>query len=500
MLALMACLLSFAQTQFTVDELFHLRHHKKRARFMPLALPDLKTQHLDPADSGAGLGAARGEPHLKELVGRINAALSPFFRDADKKKSAAQRRCFKGWSIMPNAFLPGCPSIGGCKTFKGIEAAKKACEELGSHCGGLIEKRNGQFEMRAGNSPVTSTAGEQAHVKIPCTKPITAENVYDAFHHAIDAARQDPSLHLDAHDHMHDGLVYSKQNPDAAKRNFGAKQQDTIFLSVASYRDENCGATVASAFEQAAAPELLAVGVVEQNCHGDCLIGTGWGATRRIVKAPPDVDCLTAYCASRVGRPICDSGRVKLLRLNESESYGPLFARYIASKLWSGQEYFAQVDSHTAFKKDWDSKMIKQMQLTPSFPSSVISNYPPGSEQQRWASASETPMALCNIVFSSRIMRLGETKRTYVQTPGEPPRHALYIAAGFLFTHASFLREVPFDPYLPYIFMGEEIIMTTRAWTAGFDMYGPTEDICKHMYVRQEASKFWWVLLLCIFF
>jgi hypothetical protein len=26
-------------------------------------------------------------------------------------------------------------------------------------------------------------------------------------------------------------------------------------------------------------------------------------------------------------------------------------------------------------------------------------------------------------------------------------------------THASFLHEVPFDPYLPYHFMGEEIIM-----------------------------------------
>jgi hypothetical protein len=26
---------------------------------------------------------------------------------------------------------------------------------------------------------------------------------------------------------------------------------------------------------------------------------------------------------------------------------------------------------------------------------------------------------------------------------------------------------------------------------AGFDIYGPTDDICKHMYTRQESSKFW---------
>ena len=62
---------------------------------------------------------------------------------------------------------------------------------------------------------------------------------------------------------------------------------DSIFLSVASYRDPNCGPTVSRAFKYAKNPELLTVGVVEQNCHEKCLTGTGWAETRRIVETKP---------------------------------------------------------------------------------------------------------------------------------------------------------------------------------------------------------------------
>ena len=55
----------------------------------------------------------------------------------------------------------------------------------------------------------------------------------------------------------------------------------------------------------------------------------------------------------------------------------------------------------------------------------------------------------------------------------------------------DFLREVPFDPFLPWIFMGEEIIMSTRLWTAGYDIFSPTRDVVGHIYVRRHKPKFW---------
>lgn len=51
------------------------------------------------------------------------------------------------------------------------------------------------------------------------------------------------------------------------------REDGTIFLSIATYRDENCLNTVKWAFEKAKHPEKLYVGMVQQNCHKDCQSG-----------------------------------------------------------------------------------------------------------------------------------------------------------------------------------------------------------------------------------
>jgi hypothetical protein len=98
---------------------------------------------------------------------------------------------------------------------------------------------------------------------------------------------------------------------------------------------------------------------------------------------------------------------------------------------------------------------------------------------------------------------------TYIDTP----RFAPFTAAGYFVAHSGthpnllppnthktpcahyysldFLREVPFDPFLPWIFMGEEIIMSTRLWTAGYDIFSPSRSVVGHIYVRRHKPKFW---------
>ena len=49
--------------------------------------------------------------------------------------------------------------------------------------------------------------------------------------------------------------------------------------------------------------------------------------------------------------------------------------------------------------------------------------------------------------------------------------------------------DVPFDPYLPFLFMGEESILSARFWTNGYDIFAPIHDVCAHDYVRKESSK-----------
>lgn len=71
------------------------------------------------------------------------------------------------------------------------------------------------------------------------------------------------------------------------------------------------------------------------------------------------------------------------------------------------------------------------------------------------------------------------------------PKYAPFVAAGFFFAPANFLYEVPFDPFLPWIFMGEEISMSARLWTSGYDIFSPTINVLNHYYVRRHYPKFW---------
>ena len=45
------------------------------------------------------------------------------------------------------------------------------------------------------------------------------------------------------------------------------REDDSIFLSVASYRDENCFKTLYNAYHQAKNPEKLNIGLVQQTCN-----------------------------------------------------------------------------------------------------------------------------------------------------------------------------------------------------------------------------------------
>lgn len=39
--------------------------------------------------------------------------------------------------------------------------------------------------------------------------------------------------------------------------------------------------------------------------------------------------------------------------------------------------------------------------------------------------------------------------------------------------------------------MGEEIIMSSRFWTSGYDIFSPTTAVVGHFYGRRQKPKFW---------
>ena len=112
-----------------------------------------------------------------------------------------------------------------------------------------------------------------------------------------------------------------------------------------------------------------------QDCIGGILDKTG-----RTEKVPPDDDCYKLFCESDVGREHCAAGRVRNFFIEEDESLGPYAARYFASKLWNGEEWYMQVDAHMTFLQDWDAISVEMLRKAPT-EKPVLSHYPPDDAQ-----------------------------------------------------------------------------------------------------------------------
>lgn len=288
---------------------------------------------------------------------------------------------------------------------------------------------------------------------------------------------------------------------------FPIREDESIFISLAAFREHLLCQTLESAFDQATNPDALFIGAVVQNCFGNdgrqCRTGLqvvgknekGKDQTKQF-DAPPDVNGIEEFCSKSQYSKYCDRGQVRALYLHDTDALGPAVARYYASKLWGGETYFMQMDSHLEFAPDWDTKYIGEVKASKNFPKSVLSSYPPGFTDFGKYKGGTPGARLCTCQFSpngveSHIIRIN----TGSNCKGDEPRptQIAFIAAGFFFARAEFLIDVPFDPYVPWCFMGEEIALSMRAWTKGWNIYAPRQNLIAHQYRpgRLGLPKFW---------
>jgi len=270
------------------------------------------------------------------------------------------------------------------------------------------------------------------------------------------------------------------------------REDDSIFVSLGTYRDPFCPMTIKSLFSMAKNPEKLYVGLLQQNCF-EKKCRTGVLAGGKVEDMDADVNCYTEFCKSPEGQKsnACGTDHVRLYNINESESLGPYMSRYLGSKFYRGEHYYLQIDSHSEFVQDWDAKLIRMMNEAPAL-KPVLSTYPPDSGHG-WKDT--VGFRMCDSEFATsdiewHIIRLGSSM-PFESTPPPLPTYSPFVAAGFFFTYGGFLHEVPFDPLLPWIFMGEEISMSARLWTAGYDIFAPPSNVLNHYYVRRHYPKFW---------
>jgi [Skp1-protein]-hydroxyproline N-acetylglucosaminyltransferase len=73
-----------------------------------------------------------------------------------------------------------------------------------------------------------------------------------------------------------------------------------------------------------------------------------------------------------------------------------------------------------------------------------------------------------------------------MQPPGPLPSY--FWAAGFSFSPAAWLLEVPYCPHLPHLFFGEEAYMLVRMVTHGWQVWAPSVALLFHQWERSERA------------
>ncbi|ORC87751.1 UDP-GlcNAc:polypeptide N-acetylglucosaminyltransferase [Trypanosoma theileri] len=327
-----------------------------------------------------------------------------------------------------------------------------------------------------------------------------------------------------------EGNVFSSHNlPSASK----SVEEATIFLSIAAFRDVECVTTVESALTRARFPHRVFIGISEERYENDesCINLTDtlqrMNMTRTRTLRWKDVvpsafeteknaeskskptpllhpgrsnDLITCLLSPHAASRTLDSTNTSVLdgcqiitRVGEpDDARGPTYARYITSLFFNNQDYYMVVDSHSRFIPDWDIKMIERARLMPT--RGVMSHYPNGytPENPDKEITKLDVMSMCKgVIMPNNIPKLGAR---WIPIQSKPVLQG-FVAAGYIFGDSQFVRDVPFDPYLPYLFDGEEILYTARLYTSGWDSYCPGSALLYHNYERHKAPRYFAVIV-----
>ena len=241
----------------------------------------------------------------------------------------------------------------------------------------------------------------------------------------------------------------------------------TIFIQIGAYRDPDLPATLHNLLRRAAHPERLHFGICLQLSASDPI---NW----REQSFP-------------------DHAHLKIKHVAAADSRGACWARSQAQAFYDGENFLLQIDSHMRAVEHWDDLLL-QTWAECCDQKAVLSVYPNGFQQPCRLETSSLPVMGAAGFDAYGILKLQGISR--FQLPEEQPERptpGAFVGGGFLFGPGSIVREVPYDPAL--YFYGEEVAMSARLWTSGFNIYAPNRLLLFHLYksegTAEHASTHW---------
>lgn len=239
----------------------------------------------------------------------------------------------------------------------------------------------------------------------------------------------------------------------------GGTVEAAIFIQIASYRDPQLGDTLRDLVAKASNPAALGIGIclqIEPSDAGRC---------------GPD---------SLPQGPELRGAQLRLDCVPAASSGGVCWARARTQRLWQGEAFTLQIDSHMRAVPGWDQELL-QMWRRCADPSAVLSCYPNAFQLPDHCDTSQLPLLGALRFDEHGILRL-QGINSFANPDGLPPQPlpGAFVAAGMVFAPAGLIESTPYDPQL--YFYGEEISLGLRLWTRGYNLYNPDRLVIFHLY------------------
>lgn len=239
-------------------------------------------------------------------------------------------------------------------------------------------------------------------------------------------------------------------------------KKETIFVHLPSYRDPELVPTIKDALKNAKYPKRIHFGICRQYHPDD------------------KFDDLSEYKNDK---------RFNIYECLYTEAKGLPWARAVINeRLMGKQDYILQLDSHHRFAENWDVTLIEMHNqrekqgykpiLAAYLPLYTPFNDPAGRSMEPWQQ-----QFACFYPHGTIFIRpsLLHGWKDMTEAP-----FSRFLSGHFCFARTEWAREIKHDPDI--YFSGEEINLTVRSYTHGYDMFHPHKLVVWHSTMREERS------------
>lgn len=241
------------------------------------------------------------------------------------------------------------------------------------------------------------------------------------------------------------------------------KKHERILVHLPAYREPELIPTIKSALDNAEYPERIFFGICRQFNPED------------------KFDDLSEFK---------NDYRFKVKNILYTEAKGLAYARKVINEeLLGDEEFVCQLDAHHRFDKNWDSTLIrwyhelKEEGYNPLI-CGYLPYYDPYNDPQKRVREPWLSEAACFYPHGTIFIRPSGFSNWKELTKPYPAR---FISGHFCFGPNKWAKEIRHDPNI--FFAGEEINLTVRSFTHGYDLFHPHRVVIWHATMREERSN-----------